>query len=106
MNFQNLPKDDKRIRKGIVPKEGSMLVEIDACQQEYRVLGHFAKDKHFMQLIHDGIDVHVGTAMLMLDLPHDAAAKREHRQVGKKLNFAQLINLRRISYEKKLCYMW
>lgn len=90
-NFQNLPKDDKRIRKGIIPEKGYCFVEIDAAQQEYRMLGHYAKDHRFMQLIHDGIDVHTGTAMLMLNLPHDEAAKRENRQVGKKLNFAQLI---------------
>ena len=92
-NFQNLPKDDKRIRKGIIPEEGYCLVEIDAAQQEYRMLGHYANDKHFMQLIHDGIDVHTGTAMLMLGLEHDEAAKREHRQVGKKLNFALVYGL-------------
>lgn len=92
-NFQNLPKDDKRIRKGIIPEKGYCFVEIDAAQQEYRMLGHYAQDKHFMQIIHDGIDVHIGTAMLMLDLPREEAEKREHRQVGKKLNFALVYGL-------------
>ena len=94
MNFQNLPKDDKRVRKGIIPEKGYCLVEIDAAQQEYRMLGHYANDKHFMQLIHDGIDVHTGTAMLMLGLPHDEAEKRENRQVGKKLNFSLVYRTR------------
>ena len=88
-----MPKDDKRVRKGIIPEEGYCLVEIDAAQQEYRMLGHYANDKHFMQLIHDGIDVHTGTAMLMLGLPHDEAEKRENRQVGKKLNFSLVYGL-------------
>lgn len=100
-NFQNLPKDDKRIRKGIIPEKGYCFVEIDAAQQEYRMLGHYAKDKKFMKLIHDGVDVHTGTAMLMLGLPHDEAAKRENRQIGKRLNFAQQINLRRLTYAKE-----
>ena len=106
MNFQNLPKDDKRIRKGIIPEKGYCFVEIDAAQQEYRMLGHYAKDKKFMQLIHDGIDVHTGTAMLMLGLEHDEAEKRENRQIGKRLNFAQQINLRRLTYAKELCDVW
>lgn len=92
-NFQNLPKDDKRIRKGIIPEEGYCLIEIDAAQQEYRMLGHYANDKRFMKLIHDGIDVHTGTAMLMLGLDHDEAAKRENRQIGKRLNFALVYGL-------------
>lgn len=92
-NFQNLPKDDKRIRKGIIPGKDYLLVEIDAAQQEYRMLGHYSQDKHFMQLIHDGVDVHTGTAMLMFDLPEEEASKREHRQVGKKLNFALVYGL-------------
>lgn len=90
-NFQNLPKEDKRIRKGIVPAPGYILVEIDAAQQEYRMLGHYSNDHHFMQLIHDGIDVHVGTTMLMLGMDHDTAAIKHNRQIGKKLNFAQQI---------------
>lgn len=106
LNFQNLPKDDKRIRKGIIPEKGYCFVEIDAAQQEYRMLGHYANDKKFMKLIHDGIDVHTGTAMLMLNLPHDEAAKRENRQIGKRLNFAQQINLRRLTYAKELCDVW
>lgn len=61
------------------------------------MLGHYANDKHFMQLIHDGIDVHTGTAMLMLGLPHDEAEKRENRQVGKKLNFALVYRTRLVS---------
>ena len=93
-NFQNLPKDDKRIRKGIIPEKGYCFVEIDAAQQEYRMLGHYAKDKKFMKLIHDGVDVHTGTAMLMLGLPHDEAEKRENRQIGKRLNFALVYRTR------------
>lgn len=89
MNFQNLPKDDKRIRKGIVPKPGYLLVEIDAAQQEYRMLAHYSNDLKLIGLIKDGVDVHIGTAMLMLGLDHDTAAQRHNRQIGKKLNFAQ-----------------
>lgn len=93
MNFQNLPKEDKRIRKGIVPAPGYLLVEIDAAQQEYRMLGHYSNDHHFMQLIHDGIDVHVGTTMLMLGMDHDTAAIKHNRQIGKKLNFSLVYGL-------------
>ena len=89
-NFQNLPKDDTRIRKGIIPEKGYCFVEIDAAQQEYRMLGHYSQDANFMKLIHNGIDVHTGTAMLMLGLDHDTAAQKKYRQMGKRLNFAQL----------------
>lgn len=106
MNFQNLPKDDTRIRKGIIPEKGYCFVEIDAAQQEYRMLGHYSQDANFMKLIHDGIDVHTGTAMLMLGLDHDTAAQKKYRQMGKRLNFAQLIKLRRLTYVKELLYVW
>lgn len=92
-NFQNLPKDDKRIRKGVIPEKGYMFVEIDAAQQEYRMLGHYAKDAKFIKLIKDGIDVHTGTAMMMLGLDHDTAALKKNRDIGKRLNFALVYGL-------------
>lgn len=103
-NYQNLPKDDKRIRKGIVPKEGFILAEIDAAQQEYRMLAHYSRDEKLINLIKQGVDVHIGTAMLMLGLDHDTAAQRHNRQIGKKLNFAIVYGLGLASLANQLGY--
>lgn len=87
-NFQNIPKDDKRIRKGVVPEEGHVLFACDYDQQEYRLLGVYADDRSFNEIIRSGQDIHTGTAALMFNLPYEVAAEKKHRKVGKTLNFA------------------
>lgn len=87
-NLQNIPKDDKRIREGMVPSPGFFFAELDYSQQEYRLLGAYARDRNFSQIIHDGKDIHAGTAEMMLGISHEEAMLKKNRDVGKRINFA------------------
>jgi DNA polymerase I len=81
-NFQNIPKGDDRIRKGIIVDHEYILVEVDADQEEYRVLAHYANDPVFKQFVKDGKDVHTATASLIYNTPYEVIAeevrKKEH----------------------------
>ena len=92
-NLQNMPKDDKRIRKGIIPTPGYVFVEMDYSQQEYRLLAHYAQDRNFMQIVHDGKDIHAGTAELLLHVSMAESMMKKYRDVGKRLNFALVYGL-------------
>lgn len=92
-NLQNIPKDDKRIRKGIIPSEDYYFVEMDYSQQEYRLLAHYAQDRNFAKIVHDGKDIHAGTAELLLHVTHEESLQKKYRDVGKRLNFALVYGL-------------
>lgn len=92
-NLHNLPKDDKRIRKGIVPTDGYTFVEMDFDQQEYRLLAHYANDRNFSAIVKAGKDIHSGTAELLLKLTPEQAAEKKNRSKGKTLNFALVYGL-------------
>lgn len=92
-NLHNLPKDDKRIRQGIVPEKDYVFVEMDYDQQEYRLLAHYARDENFMAIIKAGKDIHTGTAEMMFNLSHEEASQKKHRSKGKTLNFAMVYGI-------------
>ena len=103
-NLHNLPKDDDRIRKGIVPRPGYVFVEMDYDQQEYRLLAHYARDKAFLDIVHAGKDIHTGTAELMFNLSHEEAALKKNRSKGKTLNFGMVYGLGKANLAASLGY--
>lgn len=48
-NFQNLPRDDKRIKQCIVARPGKILVGADYSQLEPRTFAYFSQDKRLME---------------------------------------------------------
>lgn len=48
-NFQNLPRDDKRIKECIVARPGKIFVGADYSQLEPRVFAYFSKDKRLLE---------------------------------------------------------
>lgn len=48
-NFQNLPRDDKRIKECIVARPGKVFVGADYSQLEPRVFAYFSGDKRLLQ---------------------------------------------------------
>lgn len=48
-NFQNLPRDDKRIKRCIIPRPGRVFVGADYSQLEPRVFAYFSKDKRLLE---------------------------------------------------------
>lgn len=47
-NFQNLPRDDERIKKCIISRPGKVFVSADYSQLEPRVFASYSKDKRLM----------------------------------------------------------
>lgn len=48
-NFQNLPRDDKRIKSCIVSRPGKVFVSADYSQLEPRVFAYFSKDSRLLE---------------------------------------------------------
>lgn len=48
-NFQNLPRDDKRIKESIIARPGKVFVGADYSQLEPRVFAYFSKDTRLLE---------------------------------------------------------
>lgn len=55
-NFQNLPRDDKRVKSCLVAREGKVFVGADYSQLEPRVFASFSKDIRLLKCFADGDD--------------------------------------------------
>lgn len=55
-NFQNLPRDDKRIKACIIPRPGNVFVGADYSQLEPRVFASFSGDKRLIACFESGDD--------------------------------------------------
>ena len=97
--MQTIPRDDKHIKRAVIPGEGNYLVYIDYSQVEYRVYAHYMKSEHLIDLINKDYDVHAATAALLNREPVDDFVERLHsgdseakaqRQRAKTINFALL----------------
>lgn len=75
-NFQNVPKRDKEskilIRKGIIPRKGNMLAEIDFSGMEVSTSATYHKDPNFIKyLVTPGTDMHRDNGSDIWQLPND-----------------------------------
>lgn len=69
-NLQQLSKDEDgteeySVRGCFVPQEGTVFVQFDYSQQEYRILADYANEKGLLTKIAAGYDVHQATAELV-----------------------------------------
>lgn len=88
MNFQNIPRSDKVIKKGFVPKLDALLF-FDYEQIELRLLAYYMAvlgDSSMADAIKAGKDLHSESAIGALGL--SGQPTDEERQVGKTLNFS------------------
>ena len=97
--MQTIPRDDKHIKRAVVPGPGNYLVYIDYSQVEYRIYAHYMKSEHLIDLINRDYDVHAATAALLNHENVDNFVERLHngdpdakadRQKAKTVNFALL----------------
>lgn len=97
--MQTIPRDDKHIKRAIIPGKGHWLVYLDYSQVEYRIYAHYMKSEHLIELINKGYDVHAATAALLNHEHVDSFMERLHaedptakkqRQRAKTINFALL----------------
>lgn len=91
MNFQNIPRGNKLIKKAFLPKL-DCLVYFDYSQIEYRLLAYYLAaqlgDYTMADNFKAGIDPHAATARVMLGYPADRELTDAERQVGKTGNFS------------------
>ena len=97
--MQTIPRDDKHIKRAVIPDQNCYLVYIDYSQVEYRVYAHYMKSEHLIDLINKDYDVHAATAALLAHEDVDSFVARLHaedktakaqRQRAKTINFALL----------------
>ena len=55
-NFQNLPRDDRRVKECIVARPGRVFVSADYSQLEPRVFAYFSRDKRLLASFQTGED--------------------------------------------------
>ena len=80
-NFQNYPKSDNRIRQLYIPSPGHVFVYMDAAQEEYRLLAHYAQDKKLIEAIENGLDIHKATASILFNVAYDDVTKNNETSV-------------------------
>ena len=89
-NFQNIPRRDKSVRRGFVPRPGYGIYYFDYKQIEMVIFACSAGDRRLMQAVQDGVDLHARTAELLFGKGYTNASqqvKDELRQVAKTINF-------------------
>lgn len=72
-NFQNLPRDDKRIKSCIVARPGKVFVGADYSQLEPRVFASFSKDERLLASFKSGDDFYSVIAAELFDI-YDSSA--------------------------------
>jgi DNA polymerase I len=94
MNFQNIPRQDKTIKRAFLPKLDALCF-FDYEQIEYRLLAYYLYEQlgesRMVDNFRAGLDPHTETAKLILDqlgVEYDDPMSDFHRQVGKTANFS------------------
>lgn len=70
-NFQNLPREDDRIKKGLIAREGYLLVGSDYAQLEPRVFSHYSGEKNLINSFIKGDDFYGTVATEFFEIKHD-----------------------------------
>ena len=91
-NLQNIPirrELGRDIRRGFIPRSGSVLLAADYSQIELRLLAHLSGDLAFVAAFKSGGDIHRQTAALIFELPLSDVTS-EMRARAKTINFATI----------------
>lgn len=75
-NFQNLPRDDKRVKECIVAREGKIFVGADYSQLEPRVFASLSKDEKLLASFKNGHDFYSVIGMEVFD-KYDCSLKKD-----------------------------
>jgi DNA polymerase-1 len=87
-----LPKEEKMIRKGFIPRDGFSNFHFDYQQLEYKIFASYTKDEWLLNEIRKGADFHEVTA----------SALGLSRKQGKDLNFALIYGMGAKALAEKL----
>lgn len=75
-NFQNLPRDDKRVKACIIARPGNVFVGADYAQLEPRVFASFSKDERLLNCFKDGDDFYSVIGKEVFD-KYDCSLKKD-----------------------------
>lgn len=83
-NFQNLPRDDKRLKACIISRPGKVFVGADYSQLEPRVFASFSKDERLLKCFKDKDDFYsvIGAAVFK---KYDCSLKKDDKNSFAKL---------------------
>jgi len=80
-NYQNLPREDTRIKRGIIARKNMALVGADYSQLEPRCFAHMSREKRLIEAFVKGLDFYGTVAIDFFELRCDAnEAKKKHPQ--------------------------
>ena len=85
-NLQNIPRDG-RVRGLFVADENKTLVVADYSQIEMRIMAMYSQDKNLLRIFNEKIDVHAGTASVILGKDPSEISGEERNIYGKVPNF-------------------
>ena len=85
-NLQNIPRDG-RVRGLFVADEDKTLVVADYSQIEMRIMAMYSQDPALLRIFAENIDVHAGTASVILGKPPEEITGEERNIYGKTPNF-------------------
>lgn len=90
-NLNNIPRDDEgtiasRIRNIFVAAPGSVFIDADFSQIEYRLLANYTQDKRMLDDIANDRDIHVINASLIFEIPEGDVTPQQ-RQDAKGLTY-------------------
>ena len=106
MNFQNIPRHDKVVKRAFIPKLDALFF-FDYSQIELTLLSYYMAamgDASMARAIAAGSDLHVESARAALGLEGDLSD--EERQVGKTLNFSLVYGGGRPTIVRQLDVSW
>lgn len=82
-NFQNLPRDDKRIKKCIVSRPGQVFVGADYSQLEPRIFASFSQDPELMKCFETGEDMYSVIGIKVFNRFECSSNKKDAHWFGK-----------------------
>jgi len=85
-NLQNIPRDG-RVRGLFVAEPGNTLIVADYSQIEMRIMAMYSQDPALLNIFENNIDVHAGTASVILGKPPEEITSEERNIYGKTPNF-------------------
>lgn len=77
-NFQNLPRDDKRVKECIIAREGKVFIGADYSQLEPRVFASFSKDERLLASFKNGDDFYSVIGVEVFD-KYDCSLKKDDK---------------------------
>ena len=84
--LQQLPSNDHRVRSCLIADEGMTLVACDFKQIEFRVLAALSQEKHMIEAINNGLDLHDTTAARLFGDDFTPG----HRKLAKGVGFGKV----------------